>query len=235
MDSTLWVLCGTAAFIGFFHTVIGPDHYLPFIMLGRANKWSSKKVVLVAILCGIGHVISSVLLGIIGILIGIAIGKLEYFESVRGELAGYLLIGFGLAYAVWGIRRAIKNKPHSHGHMHTDGMEHGHEHVHQSAHSHAHALKNPTAFWTVFIIFVLGPCEPLIPLLMFPAVVHGWSGILAVATVFGVVTVGTMTAIVLLVHQGVKFVTSPWIERYAHALAGGAIAMSGLAVKFMGL
>ena len=44
MDSTLWILCGTAILIAFIHTVMGPDHYLPFVMLGRANKWSAKKV-----------------------------------------------------------------------------------------------------------------------------------------------------------------------------------------------
>lgn len=26
------ILPGTAAFIGFFHTLLGPDHYLPFIV-----------------------------------------------------------------------------------------------------------------------------------------------------------------------------------------------------------
>lgn len=235
MDQTLGILYGTTAFIGFFHTVIGPDHYLPFIMLGRANRWSTKKVTLVSILCGLGHVLSSVVVGAIGILIGMVIHKLEYFESVRGELASYLLIGFGIAYALWGIRRGIKNKPHMHAHIHLDGSEHEHEHKHRDTHSHAHTMKNPTAFWTVFIIFVLGPCEPLIPLLMFPAATHGWVGVVSVAAVFGIVTIATMTTIVILAHHGLKFISSPWIERYAHALAGGAIVMSGLTIKLFGL
>lgn len=235
MEQTLGILYATAAFIGFFHTVIGPDHYLPFIMLGRSNNWTTKKVTLVAILCGIGHVLSSIVVGIIGIIAGMALKNLEVFESHRGQIASYLLIGFGLAYALWGIRRGIKNQPHTHGHIHLEDGHHSHEHKHVDIHSHAHTMKNPTAFWTVFIIFVLGPCEPLIPLLMFPAATYGWVGVISVAAVFGIVTIATMTTIVILAHHGLKFISSPWIERYVHALSGGAIAGSGLAIKLFGL
>jgi hypothetical protein len=33
MDGSLLVLLGTAATIGFVHTALGPDHYLPFLGL----------------------------------------------------------------------------------------------------------------------------------------------------------------------------------------------------------
>ncbi len=162
MDSTLWILSGTAILIAFIHTVMGPDHYLPFIMLGRANKWSAKKVAVVSMLCGIGHVLSSVILGAIGIIVGIAIRNLEYFESFRGEIASFLLIGFGIAYATWGIHQAIRNRPHSHSHLRPDGAKYFHKHTRSEDYSHAHPQEKPTTFWTIFIIFVLGPCEPLI-------------------------------------------------------------------------
>ena len=38
------LLLGTAAFIGFFHTLPAPDHYLPFVVMGKARKWSIAKV-----------------------------------------------------------------------------------------------------------------------------------------------------------------------------------------------
>ena len=38
MDGQLNVLIITAASIGFFHTLFGPDHYLPFIMMSWARK-----------------------------------------------------------------------------------------------------------------------------------------------------------------------------------------------------
>ncbi len=235
MDSTLWILSGTAVLIAFMHTVMGPDHYLPFIMLGRANSWSTKKVAIISMLCGIGHVLSSVVLGTIGIVAGMAIRNLELFESYRGEIASFLLIGFGIAYASWGIRQAIRNRPHPHSHRRPDDARYSHKHAHTEDYSHAHPKERPTTFWAIFIIFVLGPCEPLIPLLMFPAATHGWTGILIVTILFGVVTIGTMTTIAVLGSKGLKLVTSNWIERYVHALAGGAIAMSGIAIKAFGL
>ena len=43
MSPELMVLLVTAAFIGFLHTLLGPDHYLPFIVMGKAKKWSMLK------------------------------------------------------------------------------------------------------------------------------------------------------------------------------------------------
>lgn len=235
MDSTLWILAGTAVFIAFLHTVMGPDHYLPFIVLGKANRWSTRKVALISMLCGLGHVLSSVVLGTIGIMAGMAIRNLAYFESFRGEIASFLLIGFGVAYATWGIRKAIKNRPYRHSHRRSNGADYSHQHGHREDHSHAHPREKPTTFWAIFIIFVLGPCEPLIPLLMLPAVTHGWTGILIITGLFGMVTIGTMVVMAVLGTQGIKLVTANWMERYAHALAGGAIAMSGIMIRAFGL
>ena len=36
MNSGIIILCGTAAALGFVHTLLGPDHYLPFIVMNRA-------------------------------------------------------------------------------------------------------------------------------------------------------------------------------------------------------
>ncbi|OFX17607.1 MAG: hypothetical protein A2Z18_10330 [Armatimonadetes bacterium RBG_16_58_9] len=235
MSHPIAIICGTAAALGFLHTLVGPDHYLPFIMLGRANRWSSRKLAAVTILCGVGHVLSSVALGLVGIAVGIALKRLELIESVRGEIASYALVGFGLVYMVWGIRRARKNRPHEHTHIHEAGEPHEHTHTHHASHAHVHRVQAANSLWWLFVIFVLGPCEPLIPLLMFPAAVSGWSGIALVSGVFGTATVTTMTTIVLLGHRGLMLYRSNWAERHVHALAGGAIAASGVAVKFLGL
>ncbi|MCM8815199.1 MAG: hypothetical protein NC937_01660 [Candidatus Omnitrophica bacterium] len=43
MSGEFVALVGAAGSLGFIHTVLGPDHYLPFIVLARAGKWSKKK------------------------------------------------------------------------------------------------------------------------------------------------------------------------------------------------
>ena len=106
MSYEMTLLMGTAAFIAFFHTLLGPDHYLPFIVMGKARKWSMAKTAWITVLCGVGHVASSVLLGFIGIALGVALTSLVAVESFRGNLAAWALIAFGLVYFVWGMRRA---------------------------------------------------------------------------------------------------------------------------------
>lgn len=211
MNADILLLCGTAATIGLIHTLMGPDHYLPFIVMSRARGWSAGKTAWITVLCGLGHVLSSVVLGLVGIAFGVAVMKLEAFESFRGSLAAWALIGFGFAYAGWGIRRGLKNR------------------------SHAHPESSSLTPWALFLIFVLGPCEPLIPLLMYPASQHSLSGTVLVAVIFSAVTISTMLGIVMAAAWGISFTSFGRMERWTHALAGGAICLSGLAIQFLGL
>lgn len=237
MSNELYILLITAASIGFLHTILGPDHYIPFIAMSKAGKWSKLKTIVVTTLSGVGHVLSSVVLGIIGISAGLALNSLEAIESVRGEIAAWLLMSFGLVYFVWGIRRAIKNKKHTHWHKHEDGVMHKHEHTHHNKHAHVHEEKhvNKMTPWIIFTIFVFGPCEALIPILMFPAAELSVTGIILVTTVFGAATIATMLAAVMISVYGISFVKLNRFEKYSHALAGGIIVMSGMAVQFLGL
>jgi len=228
----------TAASIAFFHTLFGPDHYVPFIMMSWSRKWSTTKTAMITILCGIGHVGSSVILGMAGVAMGLAVKKLEIVESVRGDFAAWLLTAFGLAYLVWGLRQAYRNKPHVHSHLHTDTCEHTHVHDHHEEHLHVHdGRKNVPSIapWTLFVIFVFGPCEPLIPILMYPAAQSSLFGLVVVTGVFSVITIGTMLVTVLLSRAGVDFLPLTQIQRFTHALAGGAIFLCGLAIVFIGL
>jgi len=240
MSQDLTVLLITAASIAFFHTILGPDHYLPFIVLSRARKWSMVKTWWVTFLCGLGHVGSSVVIGAAGAVLGVAVGKLEFMEGIRGSFAAWVLIAFGLAYFLWGLRAAWRGKGHCHPHVHMDGVTHLHAHDHLGAHGHVHGQdgqdeKINMTPWILFIVFVLGPCEPLIPLLMYPALEMGTAQVALVAGVFSVVTILTMLTVVTLASYGIRFIPLRGMEKYAHALAGAAIALSGLAVALLGL
>ena len=237
MTAELGALIITAASIGFFHTLLGPDHYLPFVMMSWARKWSGLKTTLITVLCGLGHIGSSVVLGLLGVSVGIAVNKLEFVEGFRGNLAGWLLIAFGLVYLVWGLRRAYRNRPHVHSHAHTSEAAHTHSHSHHQEHAHVHndTAKQSIAPWALFVIFVFGPCEPLIPILMYPAAKNSFFGLVVVTSVFGVVTLGTMLGMVLISRAGVSFIPLKRLQRYTHAIAGATILLCGLAIRFLGL
>lgn len=240
MGPEIEILLVAAASIGFVHTITGPDHYLPFVVLSRARHWSLRRTVAVTAGCGVGHVLGSVVLGGVGIGLGWALGSLEIIEGVRGSLAAWLLISFGLVYTVWGWRRSLRSQHHTHSHTHLDGTTHNHVHDHQGGHTHVHPTetrdtKASLTPWALFIIFVLGPCEPLIPLLMYPAARTSVTGLVLVAAVFAVVTISTMVVTVVLISRGIRLVPLARLERHAHTLAGLAVLSSGLAIQFLGL
>ena len=224
------ILILTAASLGFVHTVLGPDHYIPFIAISKAKNWKLAKTLGITALCGIGHVLGSVIIGLIGVFSGIAIESLEIIESFRGTVAAYLLIFFGIFYTIYGLRKAYKNRPHQHIHFHIDGTVHTHKHIHQKEHTHIHAetKKKKITPWILFIIFVFGPCEVLIPLLMFRLLISA-------TVVFAIVTIATMVLIVALGLVGFRLFRFKKVERYSHALAGVLILICGIAVQFLGV
>lgn len=237
MTDEIKILITAAASIGFFHTLFGPDHYLPFIVMAQSGKWSLRKTTLITFLCGVGHVMSSVVLGLIGIAMGIAVSRLEIIEGFRGNIAAWALIAFGIVYFAWGMQRAVRNKPHKHLHAHRGLVSHDHEHTHDEEHAHAHVEPGRKSLtpWVLFTIFVLGPCEPLIPLLMYPAARSSTAGMIMVALVFSSITIATMLGVVIVSTLGISFVPVQRIERYLHALSGATIALSGMAIQFLGL
>ena len=237
MDNSTLVLASAAVGIGAFHTLIGPDHYLPFIVMSKARGWSLRKTSVVTALCGVGHVLSSVVLGFVGIAAGVALEKLEWIEGFRGSVAAWLLIGFGIVYAMWGLKRAWSGKTHTHAHLHSDGDPHHHEHSHTGEHTHVHTepTRKSITPWVLFVIFIFGPCEILIPMLMYPAAQHNYGAVALIAALFGLATIATMLTLVTLATLGIRRIRLGFAERYAHVVAGLMIAVSGLAIQVLGL
>jgi sulfite exporter TauE/SafE len=249
----LQALSAAAVSIAFIHTVFGPDHYLPFVAMSKVGRWSTPKTATITLLCGLGHVLSSVALGCVGIAFGIVVLKLEHIEEIRGDLAGWLLLTFGLIYFAWGLARALRNEPHVHVHAAEDGSLEIHQHANHQSTGRPEATddNNPLAAyaspttrsaaaenqrramtpWVLFTIFLFGPCEPLIPMLMYPAALGSAWGVVLVTLLFGITTIATMLALVLGLRAGAGVMQLGWMERYSHALAGLVVLACGAAIK----
>ena len=237
MSDSLTILLLTSGSIGFFHTIMGPDHYLPLIVMSRSGRWSSKKTILITLLCGFGHVFSSIALAVIVILLGLTAMNLELIESFRSMVAGWALITFGLVYMIWGVKRGYKNLKHEHPHLHVTGNFHKHSHIHTGNHTHIHedTDKNTLTPWILFLIFVLGPCEPLIPLLMYPTLNNDVTGAIMVAAIFTLLTLMTMLGIIIISFYGINLLPYHRLERHTHAIAGLTIFLCGIGIQFLGL
>ncbi|MBI4356005.1 MAG: hypothetical protein HY597_06135 [Candidatus Omnitrophica bacterium] len=203
-----------AVSVAFFHS-LAPDHWLPFVALAKASKWRMSQLGWVTLLAGIGHVASSLALGFLGLWAGLTIHHLQGAEAWRGSVGVWLLVGFGVAYALWGLKHA----------------QHHHPHITVEEAVKVYAVKR---MWTLFAIMVFGPCEPLIPL-MFLASQRGMAVVWGMSLVFSIVTVGMVVGQSMLSYAGVRLIQAPWLERYAHALAGLVIVLTAIFVMVVGV
>ena len=232
MQHDLQFLLAAAITISFLHTITGPDHYLPFIALSKSRGWSFTKTVLWTITCGCGHVWSSVLLGLAAATIGWNLPKISELENIRGGIAGWALLTFGLVYFIWGLWRAYKSKKHKHFDTSINGDVYVYEHKHGVAIQQSERHK--VTPWVIFIIFLLGPCEPMIPLLFFPAAKHSGFDMLLLILVYTACTLLVMVAMVTLGYYGLSILKTEKLEKYMHALGGLTLLVCGVGIVFMG-
>lgn len=208
MSGSLWALMGSTTLIAVLHA-LAPDHWIPMVNLSIAQRWTSRRLTWMTFLAGIGHVGSSVLIGGVGVLMGVTLNQLKGFETQRGLIAGLLLMGFGLGYVLWGWRQYAQQQGQEGGHSHRAGL-------------------------ALLAALVIGPCEPLLPL-MFLAYAFGWLAVTAVAALFSATTITMMLAQVLLARKGLC--RGRWIRNFlsSHIATGLSIVVTGFAVLVLGL
>lgn len=252
----LGVLIAAAVWLGIIHTLLGPDHYVPFVALAKSQRWSLKKTLLITAGCGLGHVLSSVAIGSIGLALGTVLAHLQAIEASRGSMAAWLLIALGTVYTLWGLLRPGHGHDLASGQMLASGhplaaaemLPDNQDWAAASMASGAVALaaagpgpepgknsplpRNSSWPWFLFIIFVFGPCEVLIPLLMYPAATSNWVAVFCVSGTFSVATIATMLISVLCLSWGMQRMPMGQFHHLLHPVAGSVILLCGLLVKF---
>lgn len=207
-------IAATAAAVGALHT-LAPDHWVPFAALARAQRWSAGRTARITALCGFGHVTTSVILGVTAIVFGVEL--VATFGHRLASWGGLLLIAFGLAYGLWGLRRMAGRRLHGHVHARYD-------HVHDAA------RLTP---WTLFLLFSADPCVAVIPLVVAAAPL-GAGAVAAVALIYEAATIATMTGLALAAWRGAAALRLHWLDHYGDAAAGGLIAALGLVLLSAG-
>ncbi len=207
-------LAAAAVTVGSLHTA-APDHWVPFAALARARGWSAARTARITVLCGFGHVTVSALLGLGGAFLGLR--ALSALGGRLGGIAPFLLIGFGVLYAMWGLRGVVVPRIHGHSHAHYD---------------HVHDLSR-TSVWTLFLLFSADPCIAVVPL-VFAAAPLGGLRTAGVVLLYEAATLATMVAFVLPARAGARVLRARWLDRYGDAAAGGVIAAVGLMVLGLG-
>lgn len=198
-----------AATVGALHT-LAPDHWLPIAAVARARRWPARRTARIALACGFGHVTVSVALGLLALVGGTA--AIESLGARSNAVASVLLIGFGLAYGLWGLRHAVAR--HLHGHDHRPDP-------------------SKRTAWTLFAIYCADPCIAVVPI-VFAAAPLSVMATVAIVIVYEAATIGTMVGLTLAARAGAARLHGAWVDRYGDGLAGATIAVTGIAVAVLG-
>jgi len=132
------LLVAAVAAVGVLHTIV-PDHWVPITLIARQRGWSRAETARAALQAGIGHVGTTLILGLAVWIAGVAFATT--FGHIVDTVASIALVGFGCWIAFAGLRDMRKG---GHGHSHGHGHGHGHSHATgaldgQGHHGHDHS------------------------------------------------------------------------------------------------
>lgn len=238
LNSELIVILTGTVILATTHT-ISPDHWLPFVMIGRANNWSITRILVLATLAGIGHVGTSVVIGMMGVFASKELS--ECFVNIAENATCILLMVFGFGYAIWAWKRGGHHhgipflaKKHGHNHVHYHDEYNEHMNAHDSG-NHIHRLvKDKKAGYGLVAIIGLTPCVTLLPL-TFAATPLGFPSVVLVNIVFAVCTIGTMLMVTTVASLGATWIKMEFFDKYGDVIAGVVIGCLGIITKVLGI
>ncbi len=232
------VLPLTAAATAAFHTLI-PDHWLPFVLVGRARGWSARTTAAISGLSALVHTLLSIALGIVAVKLGETAAHAIGEKLERGS--GLLLITFGGLYALWAWRKG--------GHFHPGGalLHAANEQAHcdgregsaGSEHLHYHAddawIRTDAAKGAVPLALIVGlnPCVLVLPIMVATAE-QGPRAVILVAVAYAVTTIVLMVGLSVAGVAGARRLPVPAAARHMETASGVLIALSGIVFLAIG-
>lgn len=190
--------------VALVHAVL-PTHWLSFVLVARAQRWTRGKMLRVVLVSGLGHVTTTAVVG----LVAAALGKdlQAHVEGLETPLPSLILLAFGLYYLVQGWRRE------------------GHRHCTHD-HSEDPIMADRVASWALFVEMTLSPCETLIPI-FFAAGGLSWTALLVMALLMSLITILAMGVLASLAYSGYEKITFPWLEHNERLVLGGILVVLG--------
>ncbi len=229
--SSVGAILSAAAVLAVMHAML-PSHWLSFVLMGRARKWSRSRTLLSVAIAGTGHVLLTALLGLLLASAGAAI--LHHLPP-WAEQAGIsvVLIALGVVFIVSNIR----GSGHVDLHLRLPGASHDH-------HDHSEhddlpvtepSVKVNTAFsgadkaamGALILGLVLSPCLDMLPLYVGCSAMGVWV-LVAISLIFMVITPPLMILLVALSLSGLEQLKLAWLERYEGMLAGVLMVLLGV-------
>ncbi len=238
-DATAATLASTAALAALLHTLI-PDHWLPFVLMGRAQGWSAARVGWVSGLSALVHTGLSLVLGLAAI--GIGLSAAEAIGRRLEQVGAVLLVVFGATYAVWAWRKGGHFHPGG-GWLHRRGAGdrpcRGEEGPAHPEHLHYHAdeglIRGRPARGALGLALIVGvnPCVLVLPLVL-AAAARGAIQLGMVALAYAAATVPLLVVLSVIGTRASFPIRLPQAARIAEPASGVLIALLGLVYGILG-
>ena len=204
----LWSLLGGGFAAAFLHAAL-PTHWLPFVLVGRAQRWSLTKNLLAVAAAGLAHIATTAVVGSLIVAAGLALDELV--AGLLPHLSAVLLFAFGGFYLI----KAVVRRPAMAGGPASDLAE--------------PTVSHAAAFWGLVAVMALSPGEVLLPIYMSSA--QEGVGALALLTLaFAVGTVLGMATFTTLARAGASVLKLERWARYEGAILGLALIAIGLVI-----
>jgi hypothetical protein len=208
MSDTLFAsIMATGLLVAFLHAAL-PTHWLPFVLVGRGQGWGTGKTLSIAAGAGVGHVLSTMALGVL--LTGAGIAFEEKFGALSPWLVSALLIGLGLFYLV---RQALR-RPHQHA---------GKPRLFTS---------DRAAVLALVTLVTLSPCEAFLPVYL-SGVRYGWQGFVLLSLVLTAATMAGMVLFTGVSLMGARRLPLGLLERYEAGILGTALCALGVGILIL--
>jgi len=201
----------TAGFVVAFLHAATPTHWLPFVLVGRAQGWSRGRTLSVTAVAGLGHSLFTALLGLMVTGVGLAI------EPQLGKLFPRVV---GCALVLLGVFYLIR---HSLGPPRAPA-EAGVERRYSS---------DAAAVWGLVALLTFMPSEAVLPIYL-TSIDAGWTGFAVLSAVLTFATTAGMLLFTVVFMAGASRLKLGRLERYELLLVGATLCVFGLFVALKG-
>lgn len=193
--------------LALLHTLV-PDHWLPFVIVGRTRNWSISRVLWLTGVSGFLHVVVSVIIGVVVIYAGkhAVMQFSEEFGASAETFSATALMVFGAAYALW-----IRLRGHS-----PEGV-------------HLATTQQSQDRWagvSLAVVMGISPCVPVLPV-FFEASTRGWKMVTATMILWALTTVGGMLAVTFWASRTARQIKWAWLDKYGDQATGVLLILIG--------
>lgn len=201
-------LLGTGFATAFLHAAL-PTHWLPFVLVGRAQRWSLPRLLGAVAAAGMAHIATTAVVGSLIVVAGLALD--QWISGILPYLSAILLFLFGAFY----LARATLRRPQLAGGPAIELAE--------------PSVSHAAAFWGLVAMMAVSPGEVLLPIYLSQAA-EGALVLSALTLAFAAGTIAGMALFTLLARAGWSVLRLERWARYEGAVLGLALISIGLLV-----